>query len=81
MTAQHALGLPIAEITPRTAGDILWLEKTLRRRYYGWSQLDDGRFTVGIEKKTGLGVWVEADTIEEAVAKARAEVEKAKVQR
>lgn len=70
----HALNLPIAEITPATARDILWLERTLKRRYHGWTQDTDGRFVVEVERSNGKRVFCYATALETAVASARATV-------
>lgn len=69
-----ALALPAADITPRAAADLLWLEQNLRRRYHGWEQDETGRFVVEVERANGKLVWCYGGTLELAVAAARATV-------
>ncbi len=74
MTALAAAPPPV-EITPRAAADIRWLEKTLRRQYQGWLQEGDGSFRVTLLRSTGKEQWHYGATLEQAAARARAEVE------
>ncbi|WP_242394824.1 hypothetical protein [Anaeromyxobacter oryzisoli] len=66
--------LPPAEITPRAATEIYWLERRLGRRYRGWEQEDDGMFCVTLQRGNGRAVWCFGATLEAAVLKARRKV-------
>lgn len=69
--------LPVEEITPRVAADIVWLQKTLGRRYRGY-EADGAEFVVTLLRANGKYVWCYGPTLEAAMASARAAVQAAK---
>jgi hypothetical protein len=74
------LALPLSsaveapEITPRAATDIVWLERTLGKRYRGWEQEEDGNFCVTLRRGDGRFAWCFGRTLEKALAVARQKV-------